>query len=60
MAVEEYSDELLPRAATLTAREARVPRPTSRSAARDWAWLFAIAVAALAAEWLLRRRMGLK
>jgi hypothetical protein len=60
VAVEDYSEELLPRAATLATREARVPRPTSRSAARDWAWLFGIAVAALAAEWLLRRRMGLK
>ena len=60
VAVEEYSDELLPRAATLATRESRAPRPASRSAARDWAWLFAIAVIALAAEWLLRRRMGLK
>ncbi len=60
VAVEAYSDELVPRAPALAAREAQAPRPTSRSAARDWLWLFGIAVAALAAEWLLRRRMGLK
>lgn len=60
VAVEAYSDELVPRPVTLTARDAQAPRPSSRSAARDWLWLFGIAVAALAAEWLLRRRMGLK
>jgi hypothetical protein len=60
VAVESYSDELVPRPATLTARESQAPRPISRSAARDWLWLFGIAVVALAAEWLLRRRMGLK
>ena len=60
VAVERYSDELVPRTPSLTARDARVPRPSARSAARDWLWLFGIAVAALAVEWILRRRMGLK
>ena len=60
VAVEVYSDELVPRPVTLAARDSQAPRPSSRSAARDWLWLFGIAVAALAAEWLLRRRMGLK
>lgn len=60
VAVESYSDELLPRPATLTARDARLAQANTRSAARDWLWLFGIAVAALALEWLLRRRMGLR
>lgn len=60
VAVEEYSDELLPSAVTLTSRGARVPRPRDRTAARDWLWLFALAVAALSVEWLARRRLGLR
>ena len=60
VAVEAYSDELLPRPPLLQSRTARSPRPETRSAARDWLWLFGVAVVALAAEWLLRRRMGLR
>jgi hypothetical protein len=60
VAVEEYSDELLPSPATLTSRDARVPRPEGRTAARDWLWLFGICVAALSLEWLARRRLGLR
>ena len=59
-AVEEYSDELLPAPVTLPARSARVPRPGGRTAARDWLWLFGLAVAALSVEWLARRRLGLR
>jgi hypothetical protein len=60
VAVEEYSDELLPAPVALTARGARVPRPEGRTAARDWLWLFGVAIAALALEWLARRRLGLR
>jgi hypothetical protein len=60
VAVEEYSDELLPSPAALTSRGARVPRPEGRTAARDWLWLFGICVAALSLEWLARRRLGLR
>jgi hypothetical protein len=60
VAVEQYSDELLPRAVTLTTHGGRVPRPISRSSARDWVWLFGLCVAALAGEWLARRRLGLR
>ena len=60
VAVEEYSDELIPSAVTLTSRTARVPRPQGRTAARDWLWLFGICVAALSVEWLARRRLGLR
>ncbi|HEX2217972.1 MAG TPA: hypothetical protein VHG35_04165 [Gemmatimonadales bacterium] len=60
VAVEEYSDELLPAPVTLDGRAARVPLPESVTAARDWLWLFGIAVAALSLEWLARRRLGLR
>lgn len=60
VAVEEFSDELLPRAVALTVHEARAPAPSARRAARDWLWLFGICVAALAGEWIARRRLGLR
>ncbi len=60
VAVEEYSDELLPSRPTLGSRTARAPRPEGRTAARDWLWLFGICVAALSLEWLARRRLGLR
>jgi hypothetical protein len=60
VAVEEYSDELLPRRVTLTTRDARSSRPTGRTQARDWLWLFALVGLALSCEWFARRRLGLR
>jgi hypothetical protein len=60
VAVEQYSDELIPRAVSLTAHEGRVTRSTGRTTARDWLWLFGICVLALSGEWLARRRLGLR
>lgn len=60
VAVEQYSDELLPRPVTLTSHEGRDARPSSRSTARDWLWLFGICVLGLSGEWLARRRLGLR
>jgi hypothetical protein len=60
VAVEEYSDELLPRLVTLTAHPGRRAPPTTRSSARDWLWLFGLCVLALSGEWLARRRLGLR
>jgi len=60
VAVEQYSDELLPRPVTMTAHEGRDARPTARSTARDWLWLFGICILALSGEWLARRRLGLR
>jgi hypothetical protein len=60
VAVEQYSDELLPRRVTLVAHDGRDARPSTRSTARDWLWLFAICVLALSGEWLARRRLGLR
>ena len=57
--VETYSDEWLPRTPALTAQPGE---PTARLGSvglRDRWWLFIIAIAALAAEWTLRRRQGL-
>jgi hypothetical protein len=60
VAVESYSDELLPRPVSLTAHPGGVQRATSRTAARDWLWLFGLCVLALSGEWLARRRLGLR
>ena len=60
VAVEQYSDELLPRPMTLTAHTGRALRSTVRSSARDWVWLFGICILALSGEWLARRRLGLR
>jgi hypothetical protein len=60
VAVEQYSDELLPRAMTLSAHGGRAPRSSARTSARDWLWLFGICVLALSGEWLSRRRLGLR
>jgi hypothetical protein len=58
--VEQYSDELIPQPVALTAHEGRVTRPTGRTAARDWLWLFGVCVLALSGEWFARRRLGLR
>ena len=60
VAVEQYSDELLPRAASLTSKAGSAVTGNARTSARDWAWLFAIAVLGLCAEWLFRRKLGLR
>ncbi len=59
-AVERYSDELLPRSQSLAAQLPRSVVPTGRSAARDWRWLFGLAILTLALEWWWRRRLGLR
>lgn len=60
VAVEQYSDELLPREVSLKAHEPRSSRSAARSAAREWIWLFGICILALASEWFARRRLGLR
>ncbi len=59
IAVETYSDEWLPRAPTLSAQPGEATARSSTVGLRDRWWLFVIALAALAAEWALRRRQGL-
>ena len=60
VAVEEYSDELLPRRVTLRTPQRRGDRAGGRTVARDWLWLFALCVLAFSGEWFARRRLGLR
>jgi hypothetical protein len=60
VAVETYSDELLPHPVMVAAHEARAPATRGQRSARDWPWLFAVCVAALAGEWVARRRLGMR
>jgi hypothetical protein len=60
VAVETYSDELLPRPVRLAERAPGAVHADRRSPAREWLWLFGIAILALAGEWLARRRLGLR
>ena len=60
VAVEQYSEELLPRSVTLTAHPPRTVRSSARSTAREWLWLFGICLLALSSEWFARRRLGLR
>jgi hypothetical protein len=60
VAVEDYSDELLPQPVTLRPHSPRAARSYGRSSARDWLWLFGICVLAFSGEWLARRRLGLR
>jgi hypothetical protein len=59
VAVETYSDEWLPRAPALSAQPGEATERSSAVGLRDRWWLFVVALAALAAEWALRRRQGL-
>ena len=60
VAVEVYSEELMPRPVRLVEQVAAPAGLEERRPARDWLWLFGIAVLALAGEWLARRRLGLR
>jgi hypothetical protein len=60
VAVEQYSDELLGRAPSIASKPGGVVTTTARTSARDWAWLFGLAVLGLCAEWLVRRKLGLR
>jgi hypothetical protein len=58
--VDPWSEEWLPRSVVLEERP--VPAVTSAGAtnARNWVWLFLLAVLALGGEWIARRRLGLR
>jgi hypothetical protein len=60
VAVEEYSDELLPRGVALQPRNGAAGPARGQTVARDWLWLFGLCVLAFAGEWLARRRLGLR
>ncbi|MES2125317.1 MAG: hypothetical protein V4503_11590, partial [Gemmatimonadota bacterium] len=60
LAVEPFSDELLPSAPTLREQTASAAPPSGRGSLREGWWLFAIAAFGFILEWLLRRRFGLR
>ncbi len=60
VAVEPYSEELVPAAVTLAERTATLSPGGSPRRARGWSALFALAMVAFGSEWLLRRRLGLR
>jgi hypothetical protein len=60
VAVEQYSDELLPHPITLAAHTGRRSGSVARTSARDWIWLFGLCILALSGEWFARRRLGLR
>jgi hypothetical protein len=60
VAVEEYSDEFLSRTPGIASKAGMSVTGTARTAARDWVWLFGMVVLGLCAEWLVRRKLGLR
>jgi hypothetical protein len=60
VAVEQYSDELVPSLPTLTASEAQVTPEPARRSLRELLPLFALAVLGFGTEWVIRRRLGLR
>jgi hypothetical protein len=60
VAVERYSEELLPRPVVLAERPAPPVGGSARTSARDLVWLFGLCLVALFGEWLARRRLGLR
>ena len=59
VAVEQYSDEWRPGRAVLALQTGEAGDVRRDVGARDLWWLYAIAIAAFAAEWVWRRRQGL-
>jgi hypothetical protein len=59
VAAEVYSDEWRPSAPVLAAQAGAPAGRVAQIGMRDRWWLFAIAIAAFAAEWAWRRRQGL-
>ncbi len=60
IAVEQYSSEWWPRAPALSSRPGQRPAPMESGNTRRLVWLFFLCVTGLAAEWFVRRRLGLR
>jgi hypothetical protein len=60
VAVEEYSDEWLPREATLAAHGGAATPSGTRAPFRTRWWPYLLGVLALGGEWWWRRRLGLR
>lgn len=61
LVVVNASRELVPRAPSVASgRVGGAPAVGDAPSLRDWGWVYALAILALCAEWLLRRRVGLR
>lgn len=60
LGVEPYSDELVPTAVTLKEHTTAIAPKAPRRSLRELLLLFTIALLGLGAEWMLRRRLGLR
>jgi hypothetical protein len=60
VAVDTWSREWLPQPVTVEAHEMPAAGPGERRTLRQWPWLYALVLLALAGEWLARRRLGLR
>ena len=60
VAVDEWSDEWIPRPPVLSTHEAPAASLGGVTSSRRWIWLFAIVIAALTVEWWTRRQLGLR
>jgi hypothetical protein len=59
LAVEPFSDELVPTVPSLEHRDAEFTPTAPRRSLRDMLWMFALAVAGFGSEWMIRRKLGL-
>lgn len=60
LAVEDFSDELLPGPVVVADRDAVLGAAPARRGVRESPWLFLVAAAAWCTEWWARRRAGLR
>ena len=60
VAVDEWSEEWLPHPTQLVPGETPGVSQAGVTSTRQWVWLFGLLILALSAEWLARRRLGLR
>ncbi len=60
VAVDSWSREWLPQPVAVESRAMPAAVAAGRTSARQWPWLYALVLLALAAEWFARRRLGLR
>ncbi|MEO8635469.1 MAG: hypothetical protein ABI587_09365 [Gemmatimonadales bacterium] len=58
--IDTWSEEWMSRPVVLQPRDAPTTANVGQTNSRRWLWLFGLAVAGLAVEWMVRRRMGLR
>lgn len=60
VAVDTWSREWLPQPVAVEPRAMPAAASAGRTSARQWPWLYALVLLSLGAEWLARRRLGLR